>query len=96
MIGEEGCFLLDLEKEGYCFEKLPIEYKNIGHSANLFEGSVYLFGGYMIYDNALRAINVNAKNFSMKKIDDVNGFPPSARWGHGSEILRDSILIFGG
>ena len=60
MIGEEGCFVLDLEKEDYRFEELPIEYKNIWHSANLFEGSIYLFGGYKIEDNILRAINVNA------------------------------------
>ena len=63
MIDDHGCCLLDLEKEDYRFEELPIKYGNRRHSANLFEGSLYLFGGFGIGDNTLRAINVNAKNF---------------------------------
>ena len=86
LLGFNGCFLLDLEKGDYRFEELQIDYQNYYHSANLFKGSVYLFGGPLIKDNALRAIDV--KDFSMKTINDVNGNPPSVRSGHSSEIVN--------
>ncbi len=61
-----------------------VQYKRNGHSADLIEGSVYLFGGYCGGKNDVQVYDIH--NSTLQRVDTA-GNPPSGRSFHGSAVI---------
>lgn len=57
------------------------------------ENLLYLFGGGGMVTNNLTTFNVDTCRWSTVK--DVQGIPPSKRYGHSALLYKNTIIIFG-
>jgi N-acetylneuraminic acid mutarotase len=67
------------------------------HSSVLYDGSLYIFGGY---DGKTRfgdmyKCNLKSGTFKWRKIEG-DGIPPLNRFGHTACLFEHSMFIFGG
>lgn len=67
------------------------------HTAVLYEGSMYVFGGYdgKARYNDLYKFKLRNKKYSWKKIE-AEGTVPLNRFGHSSVVCRDFMFVIGG
>jgi hypothetical protein len=62
------------------------------HSLVVFEGSIYVFGGYEGYDD-IHEYRFGTRTWS---IVNTKGAPPSPRWGHCAVQVKRYMYVFGG
>ena len=62
------------------------------HSAVVFEGSLYVFGGFQGYDD-LYEYRFGSRTWS---VVNTKGAPPNPRWGHRAVTVKRYMFVFGG
>lgn len=67
-----------------------------GHSASVFNGNMYVFGGKN--DSSEKLNDLWVYNIADKRWVEVDaeGDPPIERSGHSSDVYDDFLVIFGG
>eukprot|EP00002_Diphylleia_rotans_P014672 TRINITY_DN2857_c0_g1_i4.p1 TRINITY_DN2857_c0_g1~~TRINITY_DN2857_c0_g1_i4.p1 ORF type:complete len:1284 (+),score=195.02 TRINITY_DN2857_c0_g1_i4:92-3943(+) len=76
--------------------KGDIPTQRYGHTAVLYKGHMYVYGGIdrsKAYDPKIYGFNMETNEWS---VTPVLGFVPQGRMGHSAVIYGDSMLIFGG
>lgn len=63
------------------------------HASIVYQGSIYVFGGYRTQSSALLEYRFGSGTWS---IVNTKGIAPSPRWGHKMVVFNNVLYVFGG
>jgi hypothetical protein len=70
-----------------------VPHDTFHHSAVVYQGSMYVFGGYRCSHNSLLEYRFGTETWS---VVNTTGTTPSPRWGHRALVYKNSMFMFGG
>ena len=74
-------------------EKATVPHDTFHHSAVVYQGSMYVLGGYRCSYSSLLEYRFGTETWSTVH---TTGTMPSPRWGHRAVVYKNSMFLFGG